>query len=475
MTTPAERSHRPATAPLEEATVHVLIIDTASLGDRTHVVHDGAHAAVVDPQRDLDRLLPALDEHGLELVAVLETHVHNDYVSGGLELARRTGASYHLAADEHVAFDHVPTGDGTVIEVGTLRIRAVHTPGHTPTHLSYVVTDADGHDRAVLTGGGLLYGSVGRTDLIGPDRTEELTRAQHRSAHLLADSLADDVAVLPTHGFGSFCSSGDTTGADASTIGREREVNQALVETDEDAFVADLLAGLDAFPTYYAHMGPANRAGAGAVDLAPPTPVDATELARRVHAGEWVVDLRDRRAYASGHLVGTLNVELDASASTYIGWILPWDSDLTLIGASADDVAEMQRQLVRIGIDELAGAADAEDALRAGAPGTYPVTDFAGVAAALASAGADNTHRVVLDTRRRLEWEERHVDGAVHVPLHELLDRLDDVPAGQVLVHCESGYRASIAASVLARAGRDVVLVDDEFSANAATHLPVVG
>ncbi len=432
-------------------------IETASLGDRSYVVHDGEVAAVVDPQRDLDRVRAVLDTHGLRVVAVVETHVHNDYVTGGLALAEETGAAYHVSADEDLDLDHVPTRDGDRIAVGSLVLRAVHTPGHTPTHLSYVV-EADGDDVAVCTGGGLLFGSVGRTDLISPDLAEELSRAQYRSAHRLAAELADDVAVLPTHGFGSFCSSGDMSeDVSTSTIGREREHNDALTADGEDAFVAQLLAGLDAFPAYYAHMGPRNRQGPAAADLSPVEAVDLTELRRRIHAGEWVVDLRDRRAYAAGHLVGTVNLELDDSASTYLGWVIPWGTPVTLVGATPQDVAEMQRQLVRIGIDRPAGRAAVDTALD-GPRGSYAVTDFAGAHRALD--GDDGA--VLLDVRRDGEWAEGHVRGAVHVPLHDLLDRLDEVPRAPLLVHCASGYRASLAASLLARAGHDVTLVDED-------------
>lgn len=435
-------------------------IETPSLGDRSYVVHDGTRAAVVDPQRDLDRVRAVLDEHGLQVVAVVETHVHNDYVTGGLALAEETGAAYHVAADEHLEFDHVPTSDGDRIEVGAVTLRAVHTPGHTPTHLSYVV-EVDGRDVAVCTGGGLLFGSVGRTDLIDPDRTEELSRAQYRSARRLAEELAGDVAVLPTHGFGSFCSSGDMSeDVDESTIGREREHNDALTTADEDAFVAELLDGLDAFPAYYAHMGPRNRQGPTAADLSPVEPVDLTELRRRIHAGEWVVDLRDRRAYADGHLVGTVNLELDDSASTHLGWVIPWGTPVTLVGTTSHDVDQMQRQLVRIGIDRPAGRAQADTALE-GPLGSYAVTDFAGVRRML----ADSDEHVLLDVRRDGEWAEGHARDALHVPLHDLLDRLDEVPRATLLVHCASGYRASLASSLLARAGHDVVLVDEDVSA----------
>ncbi len=443
--------------------MNIITIETPSLGDRTSIIHDGRNALIVDPQRDIDRIIETLDEHGLVLDAIFETHIHNDYVSGGLQLAVQTGAALHIAADDEVQFERVGVRDGDEVTVGELTVTVLHTPGHTPTHLSYVVASA-GRERAVFTGGSLLFGSVGRTDLISSALTEELTRLQYRSVRRLAERLADDVEVHPTHGFGSFCSSGDTSGADSSTIGRERQENDALT-ADEDTFVADLMAGLDDYPAYYAHMDPRNRRGPEPIDLSPVDVVDVAELRRRMHVGEWVVDLRSRRVYAGNHLTGTVNLELDDSASTYLGWIIPWGTPVTLVG-TADDVANVQRQLVRIGIDRPAGRGEV-DAVVAAGDGKYEVSDFAGLAAASADV-------VVLDARLRLEWEDGHLPDAVHVPLHDLLDRMDDVPGGTVWVHCASGYRASIAASLLVRAGRDVVLVDDDFDQHAGEHFELV-
>ena len=439
--------------------MQILPLETASLGDRTYLVTDGTVAAVIDPQRDIDRVLDLAAEHDVRITDVFETHIHNDYVTGGLELSRRVGATYHVNADDEVTYDRHAVADGDRVEVGEFAVRVIHTPGHTPTHLSFALEE-DGQEVAVFTGGSMLFGSVGRTDLVSADLTEELTRAQFHSARRLAE-LADDTAVYPTHGFGSFCSSGDTSEAEASTIGQERQQNQALTTTDEDDFVRDLLAGLDAYPAYYAHMAPINRAGPAPVDLSPVEPVDTTELLRRLHVGEWVVDLRNRLAFASHHVEGTINVELGDQASTYLGWLIPWGTPITLIADTAEEVAAMQRQLVRIGIDRPAGQAIGGADAHPDAPhGHYDVTDFAGVRKAR-EAGDEP---LVLDTRMVGEWGDGHVAGATHIPLHELLTRIDEVPTDRaVWVHCASGYRASIAASLLARSGREVVLIDDLF------------
>ena len=343
--------------------VEVAAIDTPALGDRSYLAHDGEVALVIDPQRDIDRVLALAEARGVRITHVFETHLHNDYVTGGLALARATGAAYHVNQADPVTFDRVPVTDGDVIEVSpVLRVRVLATPGHTFTHLSYAL-EAAGHPHAVFTGGSLLYGSTGRPDLLGRAHADELAHAQFASARRLAAELPEDAGVYPTHGFGSFCSATQSEG-NSSSIGRERRVNPVLT-LDEDRYVTELLAGLDAFPAYYAHMGPANAAGPSGPDLTTPHRADAAELKRRTEAGEWVVDLRARRAFAAGHVAGTLSFDLDGSFATYLGWLIPWGTPLTLLGSTSEQVAEAQRELVRIGIDRPAAAA-------AGHPGDWP-------------------------------------------------------------------------------------------------------
>lgn len=441
--------------------VDVAVVQTSELGDRSYVVHDGHLAIVVDPQRDLDRLQAVLDERGLRCAMVLETHIHNDYVSGGLQLAHQHDAPYAVNAADEVAFDRHGVADGDELSVGGMRVRVIATPGHTDTHLAFVITGGPG-PAAVFTGGCLLYGSVGRTDLVDPARTEELARAQYRSVHHLADLLADDARIFPTHGFGSFCSSGSTSGGEDSTVGQEKTRNDALTAPNEDTFVARLVAGLTAYPAYYAHMGARNRAGAGPVDLSAPQQVSPAELRARISAGEWVVDLRDSTAYAAEHLAGTIGIALGQQFATYLGWLIPWGIPLTLIGATPQEIADAQRQLVRIGIDRPDGAATGKlrDLADGAATRGYRRVTFAGLAAAQ-QAGET---LIVLDVRRDDERAHGAVPGSVHIPLHCLLDRLADVPAGPLWVHCASGFRASIAASLLDRAGHDIVHIDDEYA-----------
>lgn len=444
----------------------VLVIETPNLGDRSYVVHDGTSAAVVDPQRDLDRVLGLVDDHGLRVAVVAETHIHNDYLTGGLALARETGAEYLVGADDEVRFERTPVRDGDVREVGGFTLRAVHTPGHTPNHLAYAAL-VGGEVCGVFTGGSLLFGSTGRTDLVDPRLTDELAHAQWRSARRLAAELPGGAQVWPTHGFGSFCSasqSGDT--ATESTIDDERGGNPALTR-DEASYVAETLAGLDVYPAYYVRMAPANLAGPAPADLTPPPTADATGLARRIDAGEWVLDLRPRTDFAADHVPGMLSFEGSGNVATYVGWLVPWGTPITLCGATEQDVALVQRELARIGVDRPA-------AMAVGAPQTWstgPLTSYRSVR--FADLAAD-PGAVVLDVRRAGEWRDGHIEGAVHVPLHELEARLDELPAGELWVHCASGFRAGIAASLLDRAGRKVVHVDGDFAEAEAAGLRIV-
>jgi len=446
----------------------ILTLDTPSLGNRSYLAHDGRVALVVDPQRDTDRVLELARAAGVEITHVFETHLHNDYVTGGLALAREVGAAYHVNGADDVSFERVPVRDGEVVVVSdALRVRALATPGHTFTHLSYALespTRDGGTDTvAVFTGGSLLYGTTGRPDLLGTEHSHDLARHQYASAHRLAEALPEEAEVLPTHGFGSFCSPGSAGDATQSTIGREMRLNPVLTQAEEH-WVAGTLASLDAFPAYYARMGPANAAGPDAADLSAPRPADVATVAAGLAAGEWVVDLRNRTAFAAGHVTGSLNFGLDGQFATYLGWLMPWGTPLILLGETPEQVAEAQRELVRIGIDRPQAAATGTPHDWTDGPlGSFPRAAFADLAEV-------RHHRpvTVLDVRRVSEFTAGHVDGALNIPLHELLSRLDDVPAGEVWVHCAAGYRASVAASVLAAAGRQVVAVDDSYDESAA-------
>ncbi len=437
--------------------IEVLTIETSGLGDRSYLVSDGSVAIAIDPQRDFDRFVEAAKSHGVKITHVFETHMHNDYVTGGLALCQATGATYHVNAADPVDFEHVAVSDGDVVEVSpAMKVSVLATPGHTYNHLSFAV-NGDSGPVGVFTGGSLLYGSTGRPDLLGAEHTPKLVRAQYESVQRLARELPEQTPIYPTHGFGSFCSSTQTEG-DSSTIAREKQINPALT-LDQENFIEVTLAGLDDYPAYYAHMGSWNERGPAAPDLSQPEQADAAEVRRRIEAGEWVVDLRNRTAFAKGHVTGAVNFGLDGPFATYLGWCVPWGAPLTLLGDSPGQVAEAQRELVRIGYDRLEAAATGDmDALSDGPLSELPVASFGDLTKA-----AKERDIVVLDVRRRSEWNAAHIKGAVHIPLHELPVRASELPRGEVWVHCAGGYRASVAASLLKREGYDVTAVDDSF------------
>jgi hydroxyacylglutathione hydrolase len=449
--------------------IEITPIDTPSLGDRSYQVTDGAVAIVIDPQRDIDRVLASAEGRGVHITHVFETHIHNDYITGGLALARAAGAAYHVSAADEVGFERVKVSDGDYIEAGQMRVRVIGTPGHTFNHLSYAVEHA-GRVVAAFTGGSLLNGSTGRTDLLGSEHAVELAKAQHGSARRLAAELPADTLVCPTHGFGSFCSATQTSGQ-ASTIGMELSVNPALRLGEAD-YVESILAALDVYPAYYAQMAPVNAAGPLAPDLSAPRQADGAELRRRIQAGEWVVDLRSRVAFAAGHLRGSLSFELGDNLATYLGWLIPWGTPLTLLGQTPADVAAAQRELARIGLDQVQSAASGGPEEWAGDQplSSYPVTDFAGYDRARGQRGF-----LLLDVRRQSEWDAARIAGALHIPLHELPARVGEIGSGQIWVHCQSGYRASVAAGMLDAAGRDVVLIADDFSSAQAAGLAGAG
>lgn len=441
--------------------MQVEVIETSSLGDRSYVVVGDDAVVVIDPQRDIDRITRLLGDRAGRITHVLETHLHNDYVTGGLELSRATGAEYVVpAGDEQLGYPARRVRDGDLIEAGDFSLRVVHTPGHTREHVSYVLTAASGEAVGVFTGGSMLFDTTGRTDLLGAEHAHELTVDQYRSVRRLASELPADAAVYPTHGFGSFCSA-DTAGRDASTVGEQRRTNPALTK-DEETFVAELLAGLSDYPAYYEHMGVINRNGPEAVDLSEPAPVDPAELRRRIEAGEWVVDLRSRTAFAAGHLGGSYGFELSDSFITYLGWLYAWGEPLTLIGDDADQIGTARRELVRIGVDDVRGAAtgDIQKLADGSELRSYRVADFG---ALVTEIRRDDV--AVLDVRREDEFRDSHVLKAINIPVHELTRRLDELPDAEIWVHCASGYRASVAASILDKYGRTAVLVDDKFGA----------
>ena len=433
--------------------ISVLPIRTPSLGDTSYVVSDGTSAIVVDPQRDIDRFEEPIDRLGLDLSAVLETHVHNDYVSGGPELARRTGARMIVPAAAAPSYRSEPAFHQEPIVVGSMTLVPIHTPGHTPEHTSYLLM-VDDVEIAVFSGGSLLVGAAGRSDLLGPDRAETLSRLQFRSVSRLA-ALPSDVVVHPTHGQGSFCAAG-TGGTTSSTIGRERVENPVLQLPDEDSFVADQLSGLPSYPAYYRYMGPMNLAGGDSVPAAAPE-IDGSRL-RQIHDSVTVIDTRDRAAFASGHVPGSIWIGKGDSFSAWVGWLTDIGDPLVLIVDDETDPGDLQTELVRVGYDEVVGW------MR----GVETWVDAGGEVTTLAmrplAEWVERAPTQVLDVRDGWERDQTPLTGAVGVHLPDIdaqsIGALD--PTEPVGVVCASGYRATIAGSLLERLGMTAIVLSDK-------------
>jgi glyoxylase-like metal-dependent hydrolase (beta-lactamase superfamily II)/rhodanese-related sulfurtransferase len=437
--------------------VQVQAIRTPGLGDTTYILSHAGTAVVVDPQRDVDRFLRLLSAGGLTVRYVLETHIHNDYVSGGRELARQAHAELVLPAGAGVAFDHTPAFHLEDLAHDGLVVRPLHTPGHTPEHVSYLVL-VDGQPMALFSGGSLLVGSAGRTDLLGIERARQLSIAQFRSVHRLA-CLPDGLNLYPTHGEGSFCAA-SAAGRATSTIGLEKRTNPLLQYESAAEFAEAQLTELQPYPKYYTFMGRINTLGAAPlpfVDLPELTAAAVQSRTEDVH----VVDARPRADVARGHIPGALAVELAEDFGTWVGWLLPFDAPLILVLNADQDEHEVLVQLGRIGFDQVRGILRGMAGWHAArwptaAHETVSVEQFA-------RAVTSGTGAQVLDVRSPAEWQSGSVPGASWRYVPDLANGVPDHLRGDepVWVLCASGFRASIAASLLERQGyRSVVLTD---------------
>ncbi|MFB7174935.1 rhodanese-like domain-containing protein [Streptomyces sp. NPDC056254] len=438
-----------------EATIEV--IATPSLGDTSYLLASGDEAALVDPQRDSWELMASCAAKGVRIRYVLETHVHNDYVSGALEVRAATGATVAGPARAPYAFDHLPLAEDDEIRVGDVTVRAVETPGHTAEHTSYLVFDADARaPSAVFTGGSLLVGNAGRTDLSGGGRTEELARAQYRTLRRLA-LLPDGTRVLPTHGAGSSCAAGPVSGERTSTVGAERRTNPVLTAQDEEEFVRGRMSGLPPYPAYYPHMGSLNGAGPRVLGGPPVArPLTPTMVEGLLGGGAQIVDGRDRAAFAAGHLPDSICDELDDRFASLVGEVVPFGTRLVLVlPEPAEEAAhEAIAQLLRIGYDDIAGyLAGGTDAWAAAG---RPLRTFRTADAAALAGHVDG--RRLLDVRP--DRPEGGIPGSLAVPLAELPRRIGELPRDrEIVVVCGSGRRAAVAAGLIDRAGIPVTAV----------------
>jgi hydroxyacylglutathione hydrolase len=417
-------------------------IRAPELGNASFLVADPDQrvAVVIDPVRDIDGYLTRADALGVKVAHSLDTHLHNDYVTGRRELAAETGT------------DIAELSPGQELQLGGVALRALHTPGHTPDHLSYLLLEDD-RPRALFSGGAVMVGAIARTDLFGPHLAFHLALEAMRTLQVRLRGLPDDIAVFPTHGSGSFCGTGGRSGHE-TTLGHERATNPYFQTTEEMPFLARVL-NQHRYPTYYRDMAAINRAGAPLQGRkpAPPAKLSAADVARLMDEGAAVVDVRPGRDYDRGHIAGSYSVGLDGPLSAWVGWLIPRGRQLVLAGGTDAQHREAQRQLYRIGFDTIAGALDGGmDAWRASGRelSKFETVDVEDMAAWILSAEP----MTVVDARDEHEWAAGHVPGAIHIYLPDIPHRADEIPPeAPVAVHCASGYRAGIAASLLEQSG----------------------
>lgn len=429
--------------------VTVVPVVDEGLGNSTYLVDLGdGRALAVDASRDLRALRQAAEERGLHVAYAADTHLHADFLSGATRLAADDGARVLASASGHREFPHVALADEDEVDLGGLTLRALATPGHTHEHLAFELLDGP-RALGVFTGGSLLVGSAARTDLVSPERTEELARAQYRSLHRLA-GLGDDVAVWPTHGAGSFCSA--PPGAErTSTIGAERAANPLLRADGEDAFVRALLDSLGGFPPYFLRLGEVNRRGPDPVTGDEVLALTPGEVARLAEGGARVVDVRPVADFAAGHLPGSVSIPLRPAFATWLGWLVPFGEPWLVVRNDDQDATEILWQARKIGHDRVLG--ELADGFASWTAAGLPT-------AAIALVGVEALEGAqVLDVRQESEFAAGHVPGARHVELGALATGHLDSPPGPTVVMCGHGERAMGAASLLEAGGHPHVSV----------------
>ena len=436
-------------------------VPAPELGNASFVAFDEERGVglVIDPLRDIDRYVHLAAEHNVRLTHALDTHLHNDFVSGRRE----------LQAEADVNIDELAVGDE--LEIGSLTIRALHTPGHTPDHKAYVLSEG-GRDRALFSGGAVMLGSIARTDLFGPHLAVHLALEALSTLRVRLRGLPDHIRVFPTHGAGSFCGIGGRSGHE-TTLGAERKGNPFFQITEVMPFLARVL-NQPRYPTYYREMAAVNLGGPPLIGRTRPplTALDANEVVQLQDSGAAIVDIRPGREYDRGHIPGSYSVGIDGPVSAWVGWLVARGRPIVLIGGTEAEIRSAQRQLLRIGYDTIAGFLDGGiEAWRSAGQevSTFETVDVEDMAEWVISAAP----MTVVDARDEHEWVGGHVPGAVHMYVPDVPFRAHEIPReAPVAVHCASGYRAGIAASLLEQAGlKKIIHVNGEYSDWDRLHL----
>ena len=435
--------------PYESVSIDVVGFVDEGIGHSSYLVDLGDGTALtIDPRR-----LPELEQaeaaaRGLRIAYTADTHSHADFVSGSPELVA-TGARFLAPASGGLAVAHQGLRDGDRVTIGTFALGAIATPGHTPDHLAYLLETPDGAPLALFSGGSLMVGTVGRTDLLGPERAEDLAHAQFHSLRDRIVPLPDELPVYPTHGAGSFCSA--PGGAErTSTLGHERAHNRLLQLSDESAFVDTLLAGFGSFPEFFRRLPEVNRRGPHIYGTMPELPMlNLDEFRSAVDAGAQVVDARPIGQYAAAHIPRSLSIELRPVFATWVGWLLDPSRPVVFALGDDQDRHELTRQCLTVGVEELVGE------LAGGYP-TWAAAELPSASIELLKASSVD-HATVLDVRQHDEFLAGHVADAVNIELGSLA--ATDVPTGELVLMCGHGERAMTGASVLEGVGhRDLAV-----------------
>jgi glyoxylase-like metal-dependent hydrolase (beta-lactamase superfamily II)/rhodanese-related sulfurtransferase len=452
----------------------------ACLAHASYLIGSNGEAAVVDPQRDIDQYLTEAAEQGLTIKYVIETHLHADFVSGHTELADRTGAKIVFGSNANTVFSSLAVKDQDEIKLGTVILKFIETPGHTPESISILVTDTaeSNQPQKVLTGDTMFIGDVGRPDLVGSKgiSAEQMAGMLYDSLHEKLLRLSDDVEVYPAHGAGSLCGrniSSETT----STIGEQRRFNYALKPMPKSEFVRMMTADLPEAPSYFSRDAEINRTGTGSLDeLRQTRGLGAEEVARLADTA-LLLDVRSASAFGAGHIRGSMNIGLAGKFASWAGALIPTGKQIVLVADNPADVDEAVVRLARVGIENVAGflsdgiyawdraglplstiAQIPVDELRdriseASRPGNELPGDLLQVQRAQVDRVSENRLQLI-DVRGPGEYAGGHVPGAVNLALPRLMDRIDQLAKDSpVAIVCASGYRSSIATSLLERHG----------------------
>jgi len=407
--------------------------------------------AIIDPQRDVDIYINEARAQGVEITHILQTHLHADFISGHMDLAKKTGAKIYIAKSAQCTFEHVALEEGDTLEIEDMVLQVLETPGHTPEHLSYVVIDKSRSEApvGVFVGDTLFVGDVGRPDLF-PGKAEELAGKLYHSLHDKLMKLPDYVEVFPAHGAGSLC--GRAMGAKwRTTIGYERNFNDTLQIKDKAAFIKSLTEDMPPAPDHFSRCSDINRKGPVIIaDLPALEEYSPAEFKAKMNEPDKVIlDVRCYHGFASQHLDGAWHLDLNGNFPTFAGWVIPTDKDILLVAEDYKKALEANTWARRVGTDRIVGYLDGGMVAWA-AEGL--VTSHVGLISAeeLHNKLVDQENFVLLDVRAPLEFEEIHIEGAVNIPVADLRSRYKELdPEKTTVIICSSGNRSSLGASIL--------------------------